>query len=139
LVQLRRIYEAAAASSSQKQTAADNNGSFGSFTDDATERRLRRDNRLRNNSQTKTGLAEVMERDGTVEECIVAIETCDNVSGAALRVDYDKIRRERFRSEQSRLSGWIENTFWAEAKRLMWKIRVSWKAEVAERGRGGFI
>ncbi len=44
LVQLRRIYEAAAASSSQKQTAADNNGSFGSFTDDATERRLRRDN-----------------------------------------------------------------------------------------------
>ncbi len=168
LVQLRRIYGAAAASSSQRQTAADNNGSFGSFTDDATERRLRRDNRLRNNSQTKTGLdqkemdnrtkfalgyamvllrsnlgaldalAEVMERDGTVEECIVAIETCDNVSGAALRVDYDKIRRERFRSEQSRLSGWIENTFWAEAKRLMWKIRVSWKAEVAERGRGGF-
>jgi hypothetical protein len=73
---------------------------------------------LRSNLGALDALAEVMERDGTVEECIVAIETCNNVSGAALGGDYDKIRRERFRSEQNGLSGWIENTFLGGGKTI---------------------
>jgi len=44
-------------------------------------------------------LAEVMERDGSVTECIKAIETCPNVSGNdGIFGDYDLRRRQKFRS-----------------------------------------
>ncbi|GKY91923.1 hypothetical protein MPSEU_000163900 [Mayamaea pseudoterrestris] len=47
-------------------------------------------------------LAEVMERDGSVEECVYAIETCDNVSGQSSLVgtDYEVQRRREFRAKQ---------------------------------------
>lgn len=53
-------------------------------------------------------LAEVMDRDGSIEECIVAIETCDNRSGQSpiLGTDYELERRKLFRSKQVNI---IEN------------------------------
>lgn len=45
-------------------------------------------------------LAEAMERDSTVSECVVAIESCSNVGGLNIfGSDFDEQRRERFRSE----------------------------------------
>ncbi len=45
-------------------------------------------------------LAEVMERDGTVAECVTAIEECSNVSGNdGIFGDYDLRRRQTFRSK----------------------------------------
>ena len=45
-------------------------------------------------------VAEVMGRDGSVAECILAIENCDNVSGQdGILGDYELRRREAFRSE----------------------------------------
>lgn len=44
-------------------------------------------------------LAEVMERDGSVAECVVAIEGCSNVSGNdGIFGDYDLRRRQQFKS-----------------------------------------
>ncbi len=135
LLQLRRIYGAAASASSSKEKMGPD--SFGSFSDDATERRLRRANKVRNGGvddrdmDTRTrfalgyamgllrrhlgvldALAETMERDGSVAECILAIEECPNVSGYAQKgEDFEKSRRERFRAEELGLGGWIERTF----------------------------
>jgi hypothetical protein len=45
-------------------------------------------------------LAQVMERDGSVAECVEAIETCPNVNRHdGISGDYDLRRRERFRSQ----------------------------------------
>ena len=45
-------------------------------------------------------LAEVMERDGSVRECIEAIETCSNVSGFdGIMGDYELRRRQKFKQE----------------------------------------
>jgi hypothetical protein len=144
LVQLRGIYGAAASVTNKKTK---DQSTLGSFSDDATERRLRRgdnlenqgksssmdekemDNRtkfalgfamvlLRSNLGALDALAEVMEGGGSVSDCIVAIETCANVSGATLKGDYDKIRREQFRSEESGLVKLIENTFLGGGKTI---------------------
>lgn len=145
LIQLRRIYGAAAsASRSSNVDGVDGQpDALGSFTDDAKDRRLRRekkqsdgtmdekemDNRtrfalgfamglLRQHLGALDALAEVMERDGSVGECIVALEECPNVSGYTLKGDYDKIRREKFRAEERGLGAWIERTFLGGSKTI---------------------
>jgi hypothetical protein len=147
LIQLRRIYGAAASASTR--TKGDEK-SRGTFSDDATERRLRRsdqiqsnvqsggssvmgekemDNRtkfalgfamvlLRSNLGALDALADVMERDGSVADCILAIETCPNVSGVTLKGDYEKIRREQFRSEEIGVGSWLERTFLGGGKNI---------------------
>jgi hypothetical protein len=42
-------------------------------------------------------LIEVMERDGSVAECIMAIENCENVSGATVMGNYEKMRRDQIK------------------------------------------
>jgi hypothetical protein len=142
LVQLRRIY---GASASAKKSSDDDGGDaeFGSFSDDATKRRLRRengsngsgmdekemDNRtrfalgyamglLRQNLGALDALAETMEQEGSVVDCIVALESCKNVRGFTLKGDYDKIRRERFQAEERGLGGWVEQTFLGGSKTI---------------------
>ncbi len=56
-------------------------------------------------------LIEVMERDGSVAECIMAIENCDNVSGATVMGSYEKVRREEI---QSKGLGFVERLFLGE-------------------------
>mmetsp|Transcript_3177 Transcript_3177/g.4885 ORF Transcript_3177/g.4885 Transcript_3177/m.4885 type:complete len:580 (+) Transcript_3177:118-1857(+) len=141
LVQLRRIYGAAA--SAMKSNDDGNDAEFGSFSDDAKQRRLRRENEgngngidekemdnrtrfalgyafglLRQNLGALDALAETMEQDGSVADCIVALETCTNVSGYTLKGDYDKIRRERFQAEERGLGGWVEQTFLGGGKTI---------------------
>lgn len=132
LLQLRGIYGAAASPTNNNN---DKTGSFGTFNDDAKERRSRRDrengsgmdekemdNRtrfalgfclgiLRQNLGALDALAVAMEEDVSVSDCILALEECSNVSGYTLQGDYDKIRRERFRAEQRGLGSWLERTF----------------------------
>lgn len=127
LLQLRRFYGAAAAERGDKSASSDTGSVFG---DDAKERRLKRegektggtddremDNRtrfavgysvslLRQHLGVLDDLAEVMERGGSVSECIIAMEKCPNVSGYSLEGDYEKIRREKFRTDG--LGGLIE-------------------------------
>lgn len=43
-------------------------------------------------------LAEVMEAEGSVSECVAAIESCSNVRGNQLVGDYDVRRRQQFKS-----------------------------------------
>ncbi|KAL7542460.1 hypothetical protein ACHAXR_012313 [Thalassiosira sp. AJA248-18] len=146
LLQLRRIYGAAASASSNKgkNGSSDGEGSdtLGSFSDDAKDRRLRRENEnsnggmderemdnrtrfalgfamglLRQNLGALDALAEVMESDGTVADCILALES-SNASGYTLKGDYDKIRRERFRAEERGVGGWVERTFLGGGKTI---------------------
>lgn len=147
LVQLRQIYGAAASATNKKTEGKQN--PLGAFSDDATERRLRRgdniqnkdkssgsgmderemDNRtkfalgfamvlLRSNLGALDSLAEIMERGGSVSDCIIAIETCPNVSGATILGDYDKMRRERFRAADSGFGKLIENAFLGGGKNI---------------------
>jgi len=45
-------------------------------------------------------LAEVMENDGSIADCVLAIETCSNVSGQdGIMGDYERRRKEKFSSE----------------------------------------
>lgn len=44
-------------------------------------------------------LVEVMERDGDVAECVLAIESCANVSGASVVGDYERLRREKLQKD----------------------------------------
>jgi len=144
LLQLRRIYGAAATSTSSKKTNGDGESdSLGTFSDDAKERRLRRetnsnsggmderemDNRtrfalgfamglLRQNLGALDALAAAMEDDLPVSECVLALEECPNVSGYTLKGDYDKIRRERFRAEERGLGSWVEQTFLGGGKTI---------------------
>ena len=147
LIQLRGIYGAAASAEKKKANAE---GTLGTFSDDATERRLQRggaiqskdksgsnigmderemDNRtkfalgfamvlLRSNLGALDALAEVMEQGGSVADCIVAIEMCPNASGSSLRGDHDKIRREKFRADESQLGKLIEKTFLGGGKNI---------------------
>jgi hypothetical protein len=136
LIQLRRIYGAS--------TRSDDGGGdaeFGSFTDDASKRRLRRENKgntsgmdekemdnrtrfalgyaiglLRQHLGALDELAEAMEQDGSVVDCIVALESCTNVSGSTLTGDCEKIRRERF--QERGLGGWVEQTFLGGGKTI---------------------
>ncbi|KAL7447995.1 hypothetical protein ACHAWC_000265, partial [Mediolabrus comicus] len=142
LIQLRRIYGASAMGmGATKKDSEDSD--FGSFSDDATKRRLKRENEgngsgmdekemdnrtrfalgyamglLRQHLGALDALAEVMERDGSVVDCIVALESCTNVSGYTLKGDYDKIRRERFQAEEQGLGSWIEQTFLGGSKTI---------------------
>ena len=144
LLQLRRIYGAAAsARRGSNGSGGEGSEALGSFSDDAKERRLRRENENSNggmderemDSRTRfalgyafgllrqhlgalDALAEVMERDGSVSECILALEECSNVSGYTLEGDYDKIRREQFLAEQGGLGAWVENTFLGGSKTI---------------------
>ena len=142
LLQLRRIYGAAASASSINNSEKGPD-SLGSFSDDAKERRLRRENMkgkggmderemdtrtrfalgyamglLRQHLGVLDALAETMERDGSVADCILAMEECPNVAGYTLKGDYDKVRRERFRAEERGLRGWIERTFLGGSKTI---------------------
>ena len=54
---------------------------------------------LRRHLGALDALVEVMERDGSVAECVMAIESCENVSGATITGDYERLRREKIRSE----------------------------------------
>jgi hypothetical protein len=142
LIQLRRIYGASAMGmGATKKDSEDSD--FGSFSDDATKRRLKRENKgngsgmdekemdnrtrfalgyamglLRQHLGALDALAEVMERDGSVVDCIVALESCTNVSGYTLKGDYDRIRRERFQAEEQGLGSWIEQTFLGGSKTI---------------------
>ena len=144
LLQLRRIYGAAASSRSKNSNVDGdaNEAAFGSFGDDAKERRLRRENQSGNGMDEKEmdnrtrfalgyamgllrqhlgaldALSDVMENEGTVADCITAMETCPNVSGYTLKGDYDKIRRERLRAEEAGFGGWIERTFLGGSKTI---------------------
>ena len=142
LLQLRRIYGAAASASSINDSEKGPD-SLGSFSDDAKERRLRRENKkgkggmderemdtrtrfalgyaiglLRQHLGVLDALAETMERDGSVADCILAMEECPNVAGYTLKGDYDRVRRERFRAEERGLRGWIERTFLGGSKTI---------------------
>ena len=44
-------------------------------------------------------LIEVMDRDGSVAECIIAIESCENVSGATVMGNYENIRRKEIQEK----------------------------------------
>lgn len=144
LLQLRRIYGAAAISNKSKNDdGGEGADSFGSFSDDAKERRMRRENNnsnggmdekemdnrtrfalgyamvlLRQHLGALDELADIMEKDGSVADCILALETCPNVSGYTLKGDYDKIRRERLRAEESGVGGWVERTFLGGGKTI---------------------
>lgn len=136
LLQLRRIY-GAAANSALKSESDNDDTQLGTFTDDAKKRRLRRENEkgksvgmderemdnrtrfalgfclglLRQNLGALDSLAAAMERNEKLSGCILALEECPNTSGYTLTGDYDKIRRERFRSEQRGVGAWVEKTF----------------------------
>lgn len=141
LFQLRRIYGSAASKPSNKNGS--NGDGLGSFSDDAKERRLRRENEngsdgmdekemdnrtrfalgyamglLRQHLGALDALAETMEEDGSVSDCILALEECDNKSGYTLKGDYDKIRRERFRAEEGGVGAWVERTFLGGSKTI---------------------
>ena len=73
---------------------------------------------LRQHLGVLDALAETMERDGSVADCILAMEECPNVAGYTLKGDYDKVRRERFRAEERGLRGWIERTFLGGSKTI---------------------
>jgi len=49
---------------------------------------------LRRHLGALDALVEVMERDGSVEECVRAIETCENVSGATVMGNYEQMRKQ---------------------------------------------
>lgn len=145
LIQLRRIYGAAASSTRNSDIQGIDHriesATPGKFRDDAKDRRLRRgkkdgemderemDNRtrfalgyamglLRQHLGALDALAEVMERDGSIGECVVALEEYPNVSGYTLKGDYDKVRREKFRAEERGLGGWMERTFLGGSKTI---------------------
>ena len=147
LIQLRRIYGAAASLSRNSNVRGIDDqpktDAIGSLGDNARDRRIRREKRktdgtmddreidnrtrfalgfamgiLRQHLGALDALADVMERDGTVAECIVALEECPNVSGYTLQGDYDKIRREKLRAEERGLGGWIEKTFLGGSKTI---------------------
>ncbi len=54
---------------------------------------------LRRHLGALDALAKVMEQDGDVAECVLAIENCKNPSGASLVSNYERIRRNAFREE----------------------------------------
>jgi hypothetical protein len=71
---------------------------------------------LRRHLGALDALAEVMERGGSVAECVMAIEGCENVSGQdGILGDYEVRRREAFRSEQV---NWIERLFLSGSKNM---------------------
>lgn len=69
---------------------------------------------LRRHLGALDALADVMERGGCVAECVIAIESCGNVSGQdGLSGDYEFRRRQKFRTEGAT---WVEKLFVGKAK-----------------------
>lgn len=56
---------------------------------------------LRRHLGALDALIDAMEEDATVAECVVAIESCDNVSGANVMNNYEQLRKERIQMESS--------------------------------------
>ncbi len=54
---------------------------------------------LRRHMGALDDLIDVMERDGSIAECVMAIESCENVSGATVMGSYEKTRREKIQGE----------------------------------------
>jgi hypothetical protein len=63
---------------------------------------------LRRHLGALDALAAAMGRDASIEECVLAIETCDNVSGQDVLGDYERKRREAFRTQSV---NWVERIF----------------------------
>jgi hypothetical protein len=91
--QLRQIFNSAEAEMSERDI--DNRIRFGiSYTL----------SQLRMNLGALDALANAMERDGSVDECVFAIESCENPSGYdGIEGDYELRRREKFRAEGNSL------------------------------------
>lgn len=71
---------------------------------------------LRRHLGSLDALAVVMERDGSIAECVLAMETCQNVSGQdGIMSDYELRRREAFRSEGL---GWVESWFLGSGRNI---------------------
>lgn len=71
---------------------------------------------LRRHLGALDALVEVMERDGSVAECVKAIECCENVSGlSAFGFNYEKQRRERILDEEL---GLVERIFLGDEKTM---------------------
>lgn len=61
-------------------------------------------------------LAETMERDGSVAQCIAAMEGCENLNGDdGIMGDYELRRRQKFRTEET---GWIEEVFLGDDRNM---------------------
>jgi hypothetical protein len=54
---------------------------------------------LRRHLGALDALVEAMEGDKSVADCVVAIETCENVSGATVMGNYEKLRKEKIQNE----------------------------------------
>jgi hypothetical protein len=55
---------------------------------------------LREHLGALDALADVMENEGSIADCVLAIETCSNVSGRdGIMGDYERRRKEKFSSE----------------------------------------
>jgi len=54
---------------------------------------------LRRNLGALDSLADVMEEGEDISQCVVAIETCDNKSGATVLGNYEELRRTQFQKE----------------------------------------
>lgn len=54
---------------------------------------------LRRHLGALDALVEAMEGDKSVADCVVAIETCENVSGATIMGNYEKLRKEKIQNE----------------------------------------
>lgn len=64
---------------------------------------------LRRHLGVLDALAETMEMDGSVAQCIASMEECENLSGQdGIMGDYEVRRRQKFRTEGA---GWIEQIF----------------------------
>ena len=71
---------------------------------------------LRNHLGALDAVAAVMEKDGSVADCVIAIESCTNVNGkGGLLGDYERRRREQFRTEKA---GPLEQIFLGTAKSI---------------------
>ena len=58
-------------------------------------------------------LVEAMEKDSSVKDCIIAIETCDNISGATVMGSYEQLRRKKIQSDDI---NFLESFFLMRAK-----------------------
>jgi len=158
LQQLRRVY-GAAAGGRPRDDDEDGPRAPGAFgNDDAAARRRRRegggtgssagmderemDTRtrfaigyavglLRRHLGALDALAEVMARDGSVAECVAALEACPDVRGASATSDAERQRRERFRAGERGLGAWVEGTFLGGGK------SIDAEDDGAVEGRGG--
>jgi hypothetical protein len=84
---------------------------------------------LRRHLGALDAVAMTMENDGSVAQCVAAIETCVNPSGQdGIMGDYELRRRQRFRTENS---GWLERILLGEVR------DIDTDAEGMVQGKGG--